>query len=195
METKAGGGRGPLAFQRDLGSAFCIHPSGLFLTNEHVIHPLGEVTLVLNPGDKKTEKTYAARVIRADKQLDLALLRIEGAKDLAALSLGSDEKLEELTEVVAFGFPFGTDPPAPSLRADLRRRAAAITRRSASTPGTLRRCATRTARWTASSSTRRSTPAIPADPYSTRTASSWAWSRPSWWLNAWAEPGSMKPFQ
>jgi hypothetical protein len=104
VQTKAGG-----ASERDLGSAFCIHASGLFLTNEHVIHALGEVTLVLNPGDKKTEKQYTARVVRADKQLDLALLRIEGAKNLAALGLGSDDNLEELTEVVAFGFPFGTD--------------------------------------------------------------------------------------
>jgi hypothetical protein len=100
------------------GSAFCIHPSGLFLTNEHVVQPPGmfapngrvppvEITLVLNPG-LKTEKSYSARVVRADKELDLALLRVESANEFPALSLGSDEKLEELMEVVAFGFPFGT---------------------------------------------------------------------------------------
>jgi hypothetical protein len=87
------------------GSAFCIHSSGLFLTNAHV--PKGDITLVLNPG-LKTEKSFPARVIRSDKDLDLALLRIDGAKDLPALTLGSDDKLAELMEVVAFGFPFGT---------------------------------------------------------------------------------------
>jgi hypothetical protein len=120
VETKRGNNIGPFA-QRGGGSAFCIHPSGLFLTNEHVVHPssnmpfeqrgvLKEVTLIVNPGDK-TEKSFPARVIRTDPQLDLALLRIEGAKDLSALTLGSDDQLEELMTVVAFGFPFGSDLP------------------------------------------------------------------------------------
>ena len=100
------------------GSAFCIHPSGLFLTNEHVIQPPGmfapnvrvppvEITLILNPG-LKTEKSYPARVVRTDKELDLALLRVESTNDFPALSLGSDAELEEQVEVMAFGFPFGT---------------------------------------------------------------------------------------
>jgi hypothetical protein len=86
------------------GSAFCIHPEGWFLTNAHVAQ--GELTLVLDP-TLKSQKAYAARVVRSDTELDLALLRIEGAKDLPALALGSDEGLEELTEVIGFGFPFG----------------------------------------------------------------------------------------
>jgi hypothetical protein len=99
------------------GSAFCLHPSGLFLTNAHVVQPFGmfppnvrvppvDITLVLNPG-QRAERAYTAKVVRSDKELDLALLRIEGVKDLPALTLGSDEKLTELEEVVAFGFPFG----------------------------------------------------------------------------------------
>jgi hypothetical protein len=94
------------------GSAFCILPSGLFLTNEHVAQ--GDLTIVLNPG-LKTEKSYPARVVRTDKDLDLALLRIEGAKDLPTLSLGSDANLEELMEVIALGFPFGANE-APGRR-------------------------------------------------------------------------------
>src|SRR5262249_46504467 len=90
--------------RRGYGSAFCIHPSGLFLT--HAPGAQGELTPVLNPG-LKTEKSYPARVVRSDKELDLALLRIDGVKDLPALALGSDEDLSELMEVVAFGFPFG----------------------------------------------------------------------------------------
>jgi hypothetical protein len=89
------------------GSAFCIHPSGLFLTNYHVTERAqGDITLVLNSG-LKTEKAYPARVVRSYKDLDLALLRVEGAGGLPALALGSDEGLEELMEVVAVGFPFG----------------------------------------------------------------------------------------
>jgi hypothetical protein len=114
VEVKAGPAQG---LGQGYGSAFCIHRSGLFITNEHVVYshaPVpglqpgarGEVTLVLNPGEK-AQKSYAARVIRADKQLDLALLRVDGANNFPALSLGDDEQLEELMDVVAFGFPFG----------------------------------------------------------------------------------------
>jgi hypothetical protein len=89
------------------GSAFCIHASGLFVTNHHVTDgALGDIILVLNSG-QKSQKSYPARVIRSDKQRDLALLQITGAQDLPALALGSDDNLEELMDVVAFGFPFG----------------------------------------------------------------------------------------
>jgi S1-C subfamily serine protease len=60
------------------------------------------------------------------------LLQADGARDLPALALGSDERLEELMDVVAFGFPLvgGSSPgrdghPAISVNAgsitDLRR--------------------------------------------------------------------------
>lgn len=99
------------------GSAFCIHSSGLFVTNDHVVNPTdptgragigirAEVALVVNPG-QKTEKIYSARVVRSDKQLDLALIRIDGAENLSILTLGDDEQLVELADVIAFGFPFG----------------------------------------------------------------------------------------
>ncbi|MBA4066264.1 MAG: hypothetical protein C0501_21620 [Isosphaera sp.] len=91
------------------GSSFCVHPSGLFVTNEHVVSTLppdGAVTLVLDPG-LETQKTLKARVVRADKEADLALLRADGEHKLPALAVGSDEGLGELTELIAFGFPFG----------------------------------------------------------------------------------------
>jgi S1-C subfamily serine protease len=92
------------------GSGFCVHPSGLFVTNEHVLRQgiggVGEVTLVLNAG-LKSQKTVKAKVVRRDKQLDLALLKAEGQEQFEALTLGSDKELVELTEVIAFGFPFG----------------------------------------------------------------------------------------
>jgi S1-C subfamily serine protease len=88
------------------GSAFCVHPSGLFVTNQHVIDGATAVTLVLNPG-RKDQKVYAAEVRYADAEADLALLRVADATGLPALALGSDDGVAELTEVVACGFPFG----------------------------------------------------------------------------------------
>jgi hypothetical protein len=95
VEVKAARGQG-------YASAFCIHPDGWFLTNAHVAQ--GELTLVLD-SSLPTEKAYPARLVRSDTDLDLALLRVEGARGLPALALGSDEGQEELMDVVAFGFP------------------------------------------------------------------------------------------
>ena len=54
-------------------SAFCIHETGLFLTNHHVVEkaPAEGVTLVLNPG-QDDEKKLKAKVLRKDKDRDLA---------------------------------------------------------------------------------------------------------------------------
>ncbi len=88
------------------GSGFCVHPSGLFITNEHVVGAEVDVAVVLN-ASLKDQKVLKAKVIRTDKQFDLALLQVEGQKDLPALPLGTTDKLTELAEVVACGFPFG----------------------------------------------------------------------------------------
>jgi hypothetical protein len=96
--------------KRGTGTAFCVHPSGLFVTNEHVIRGFekADLTLVLDPA-LETQRVLKATVVRADKDADLALLRVEGAKDLPALPLGSVKGVAELADVVAFGFPLGRD--------------------------------------------------------------------------------------
>ena len=66
------------------GTAFCIHPAGFFVTNEHVVRQSVNPTLVLNPG-QKNEKVMPARVVRADEALDLALVQVSGPKDLPVL--------------------------------------------------------------------------------------------------------------
>jgi S1-C subfamily serine protease len=98
VEVKAQGGEGH-------ASAFCIHPDGWFITNAHVA--VGDLTLVLNP-NMKNEKSYRARVVRRDEEADLALLKVEGVTRLPSLSLGSDEGLVELTEVIGFGYPLSS---------------------------------------------------------------------------------------
>lgn len=90
--------------RRNVGSAFCIHSSGLFLSTENFADPAG-MKLVLNPG-REEQKVVEGRVLRVDKELGLVLLQAEGVKDFPALSLGSDESLTELMDLVTFGFPF-----------------------------------------------------------------------------------------
>ena len=97
------------------GSGFCVHPSGLFVTNAHVVSRGGgdgAVTLVLDAG-LKTQKVLKAKVLRRDTNLDLALLKADQSEPFKALELGSDEELGELADVIALGFPFGTALPRP----------------------------------------------------------------------------------
>jgi tetratricopeptide (TPR) repeat protein len=89
------------------GTAFCIHPTGFFVTSEHVVRNMTAVTIALNPG-VRTEQVLHARVVRTDAALDLALLQVNDQTALPALVLGADDGLAELAEVVAFGYPFGT---------------------------------------------------------------------------------------
>jgi S1-C subfamily serine protease len=90
------------------GSGFCVDPSGLFVTNEHVVRQGAQaITLVLNAG-QKTQNVLKAKVLRRDKALDLALLKADGNEKLEALELGSANELGELAELIACGFPFGT---------------------------------------------------------------------------------------
>ena len=91
------------------GSAFCVHPSGLFITNEHVVRTAGPstgVTLVLDAG-MKSQKVLKGKVLRTSKEMDLALVQAEDADKLPSLALGMDDNLDELAEIIAFGFPFG----------------------------------------------------------------------------------------
>jgi S1-C subfamily serine protease len=93
---------------RGSGTAFCVHPTGLFITNEHVVRGAKDdpVVLVLNPS-LESQKIFKAKVVRVDKDTDLALLRAVDAKDLPSLSLGSLDGVAELADVVACGFPLG----------------------------------------------------------------------------------------
>ncbi len=90
------------------GSAFCVHPSGLFITNHHVIAVDGELRVkVVLDSSLDTQKVLNAEAVRSDELLDLALLRAKSAERLAALPLGSIQDLRELLELVVFGYPFG----------------------------------------------------------------------------------------
>jgi S1-C subfamily serine protease len=89
------------------GSGFCIHPAGFFITNAHVVAPGGRINLVLGSGTR-AQKVYPCKLLRTDKEQDLALLSVAGNDTFKSLPLGSDEKLTELEEVIAFGFPFGS---------------------------------------------------------------------------------------
>ena len=91
---------------RGSGSGFCVHPSGFFITAQHVVEGIDFPVTVVLDSNLKTQRVVAAHVIRSDREFDLALLRADGLKDLPTLALGSTDRLTETMEVMALGFPF-----------------------------------------------------------------------------------------
>jgi serine protease Do len=87
-----------------VGTGFIIDKEGFILTNNHVVEGADKITVTLS--DKKS---YPAKVIGLDSKTDLALIKIEGAKDLVPLTLGDSEKMEVGDWVVAIGNPFGLE--------------------------------------------------------------------------------------
>ena len=100
------GGRlpgGGAQVERSLGSGVIVDPSGLIVTNVHVIEGADEVKVALN--DKRE---FEAEVVLKDKRSDLAVLRIKtGGAPLPSLELGDSDRLQVGDVVLAIGDPFG----------------------------------------------------------------------------------------
>jgi serine protease Do len=83
------------------GSGFIISADGYVVTNNHVVDGADEVDVTATNG-----KDYVAKVIGTDPRTDVALLKIEGAKDLPWVKL-SDTAPRIGDWVIAVGNPFG----------------------------------------------------------------------------------------
>ena len=85
-----------------LGSGFVIDPSGLIVTNNHVIAEADEI-MVIFADDQKLK----AKVIGRDPKTDLALLKVNPTKPLTAVKFGDSDTARVGDWVVAIGNPFG----------------------------------------------------------------------------------------
>ncbi|KAF0121259.1 MAG: protease Do [Methylocystaceae bacterium] len=85
-----------------LGSGFVIDPSGIVITNNHVIADANEVTVILNDGQK-----LKAEVLGKDQKVDVAVLRVKPEKPLKAVKFGDSDKAKVGDWVLAVGNPFG----------------------------------------------------------------------------------------
>ncbi len=84
-----------------VGSGVIVDPTGIVLTNNHVVEGADTVTVELSDGRK-----FKAREIKTDPESDLAVVRLEGAKDLPTAKLGDSDTLEIGDWVIAIGNPF-----------------------------------------------------------------------------------------
>ncbi len=86
-----------------LGSGFVVDPSGLIVTNYHVIKDADEISVKFNDG----RKLKVVEVLGRDQKSDLALLRVKPEKPLHAVTFGSSDKMRIGDWVMAIGNPFG----------------------------------------------------------------------------------------
>jgi serine protease Do len=84
-----------------LGSGFIIDPSGIVVTNNHVIADADEINVILNDGTK-----LKADLVGKDTKADLAVLRVHYDKPLKSVKFGDSDKLRLGEWVIAIGNPF-----------------------------------------------------------------------------------------
>ncbi len=87
---------------QSLGSGFIIDPSGLVVTNNHVIDGADEITVTL-----QDNTALKAKVLGRDQTGDIALLKVDAGKPLPALAFGNSSTMRVGDWVLAIGNPFG----------------------------------------------------------------------------------------
>jgi Do/DeqQ family serine protease len=95
-------GRPTQRVQNSLGSGVILAADGLVMSNYHVVGGATDISVVLSD-----RREYAATVILADEESDLALLRVVGANALPFLPLRATDSVEVGELVLAIGNPFG----------------------------------------------------------------------------------------
>lgn len=89
-----------------IGTGFLISPDGYLLTNEHVVDWAGEATEVqVGRPDGPTAKVVRRGSKSEAKLKDVALLHLEGVKELRWAKLGNSDRVKETDRVTAIGFP------------------------------------------------------------------------------------------
>ncbi len=89
--------------ERALGSGVIVDPTGLVVTNYHVIEGASQVKVAL--ADKRE---FEADIVLKDQRSDLAVLRVKGAKErFPTLQFADSDELQVGDVVLAIGDPFG----------------------------------------------------------------------------------------
>jgi S1-C subfamily serine protease len=87
------------------GSGSVLDREGHILTNFHVVDDAQDIQVTLSGG-----KTYPAEVVGFDKEIDIAVLKIDApASELFPITFGSSDNLKVGQRVYALGNPFGLE--------------------------------------------------------------------------------------
>jgi len=89
--------------QRSLGSGVIVDPTGIALTNAHVVEKATEIEVVTLDGGK-----HKAKIIGLDKKTDLAVLKLDDGKgSFKYARMGDSDRIQVGDWVLAVGSPFG----------------------------------------------------------------------------------------
>lgn len=95
------GYKGGTQTQIGTGSGVIISEDGYIVTNNHVIANASELEVTLN-----NNKTYKAKLIGTEREMDLALLKIDTNEKLPFLTFGDSDALQLGEWVLAVGNPY-----------------------------------------------------------------------------------------
>lgn len=85
-----------------LGSGFVVNSNGYILTNNHVVKD-GNTKVKLG------EKEFTGKVIDKDSTKDVAIVKIDGVKNIPVITLSDSDKITNTEDVYAIGSPQGLE--------------------------------------------------------------------------------------
>ena len=85
-----------------MGSGVIVDQRGYILTNHHVVDRVQNLEVHLLDGTN-----YPAKVIHSDREMDLAMIKIEAGRPLAAVAIGASSDLMIGETVITIGNAFG----------------------------------------------------------------------------------------
>ena len=88
--------------ENSLGSGVIVSSDGIVVSNYHVVGEASEIRVVLNDG-----REFSAHPLLADRDSDLAVLKLQSNNDLPYLTFRNSETVEVGELVLAIGNPFG----------------------------------------------------------------------------------------
>jgi serine protease Do len=89
-----------------MGSGVIIDPSGLVLTNEHVVRDADQIKVTVYDSDGN-KKNYTGTVVGKDARTDVAVVRIHAGHKLPYAALGDSSSVRVGQWAIAIGSPFG----------------------------------------------------------------------------------------
>jgi serine protease Do len=94
---------GPARKGSALGSGVVVDRAGYILTNNHVVDKADRIQVKFNNDPTQ----YEAKVIGVDAPTDLAVIRVEGKRDLVPAKIGNSDAVQVGDWSIAIGSPFG----------------------------------------------------------------------------------------
>lgn len=85
-----------------LGSGFIISPTGLIVTNNHVIASGTDITVVMHDDSR-----LKAKLIGRDAKIDIAVLKVDAGKTLPFIKFGNSDAMRVGDWIIAIGNPYG----------------------------------------------------------------------------------------